>query len=102
MDTPDQSIEQIGLRLRNVRQARRFTQTRLGEKVGVSAEVIQKIEAGKTMQPRCIMELAEALGVNPAWLQVRGTVGKEGIANRAGLDGKRKARHQCGLSEDVT
>ncbi len=69
MENPDRSIEQISQRLRDVRQKRGFSQTRLGEKVGVSAEVIQKIEAGNSMQPRCIMELGEALGVNPAWLQ---------------------------------
>ncbi len=69
MDNPDQSIEQISQRLRDVRQKRGFSQTRLAEKIGVNSELIQKIEAGRSIQPGCIMEIAEVLGINPAWLQ---------------------------------
>ncbi len=69
MENPDRSIEQIGQRLRDARTKMCFSQTGLGKKIGVGAEVIQKIEAGRSIQPRCIMELGEALGVNPAWLQ---------------------------------
>ncbi len=65
----DTSIHHHSPDVQPVRTRACFSQTRLGEKVGVSAEVIQKIEAGNSLQPRCIMELGEALCVNPAWLQ---------------------------------
>jgi hypothetical protein len=31
--------------------------------------VIQKIENGKSLRPRNIMDIAQVLNVNPAWLQ---------------------------------
>ncbi len=69
METPDKSIEQIGLRLRDVRLERGISQVVLGDMSGSNQTVIQKIENGRSIRPRCIMEIAEALGVNPAWLQ---------------------------------
>ncbi len=93
MDNPDRSIEQIGQRLSDARTKMRFSQTRLAEKVGVGAEVIQKIEAGRSIQPRCIMELAEALGVNPAWLQFGEPWAKKILPKGPDWLAKRKAHH---------
>ena len=62
-------IEHIGARLRMVRTERGLTQAELGGLVGINRAALQKIENCKSPQPRNTMELAEALDVNPAWLQ---------------------------------
>ena len=64
-----QAKEGIGIRLREARIERGFTQEQLGELAGTNQAVIQKIENGKTMHPRVVDGLAIALDVNPAWLQ---------------------------------
>jgi transcriptional regulator with XRE-family HTH domain len=46
-----------------------LTQDGLAKEAGTNQAVIQKIENGKSLRPRLIMEIAEALNVNPAWLQ---------------------------------
>jgi transcriptional regulator with XRE-family HTH domain len=65
-------IEYIGRRLRMVRKEKKLTQAKLGELVGNNRAAVQKIENGKSLQPRNTMDLAEALDVNPAWLQFGG------------------------------
>ena len=62
-------IEYIGIRLSAERRSIGLTQKRLGELSGMSKADIQKIEDGKSIQPVKIMEIAEVLDVNPAWLQ---------------------------------
>ena len=62
-------IEHIGARLRMVRKEKGLTQAELGELVGNNRAAVQKIENGYSLQPRNPMDLAEALDVNPAWLQ---------------------------------
>jgi transcriptional regulator with XRE-family HTH domain len=69
MNTVFSGPEHIGLRLRNARRLNGSTQEQLAQKAGTNQAVIQKIENGKSIRPRVIMELAEALKVNPAWLQ---------------------------------
>ena len=69
MDSYISGIENVGSRLCMVRREKNHTQAELGELVGTSQGSIQKIENGKSIRPRMIMELAETLGVNPAWLQ---------------------------------
>ena len=66
MDAHISGIENVGSRLRMVRGEKNHTQAELGELVGTSQGSIQKIENGKSFRPRMIMELAEALDVNPA------------------------------------
>ncbi len=58
----------LGMRLRKRRKEMGWTQTELAERVGTSQAVIQKIENGKSLRPRILEELAEALDVKPAWL----------------------------------
>ena len=41
----------------------------LADKVGTSQAVIQKIENGKSLRPRILEQIADSLGVRPAWLQ---------------------------------
>jgi transcriptional regulator with XRE-family HTH domain len=62
-------IEHIGARLRMVRKEKGLTQDQLAARVGTGQDVIQKIENGCSLRPRCLMEVASALDINPAWLQ---------------------------------
>ena len=62
-------IENVGIRLRMVRREKDLTQTKLGELVGNNRAAVQKIENGKSLRPRNTMDIAEALDINPAWLQ---------------------------------
>lgn len=50
------------------RQQKGWTQEQLARQAGTNQAVIQKIENGKSLRPRKINEIAEVLGVNPAWL----------------------------------
>ena len=59
----------IGKRIRETRLAKGLTQIQLAELAEINQAVIQKIENGKSMQPRNIEYLALILEVNPAWLQ---------------------------------
>lgn len=67
-------MEGLGRRVREARDAKGWTQTqlakvvsRLGFEVGQSA--IGNIEASRTREPKCIPELAQALGVTVSWLR---------------------------------
>jgi len=62
------SASTLGPRLRKRRRELGFTQTELAERVGTSQAVIQKIENGKSLRPRILEEIANALEVKPAWL----------------------------------
>ncbi len=54
--------------MRMRRQQKGWTQEQLARQAGTNQAVIQKIENGKSLRPRKINEIAEVLGVNPAWL----------------------------------
>lgn len=58
----------LASRLKRRRCQLGLTQKELAEKVGVSAPGVQKIEAGKTINPRGIHQLAKALNCEPNWL----------------------------------
>ena len=62
-------ISTLGGRLRKRRRELGWTQMYLAERVGTSQAVIQKIENGKSLRPRILEEIADALSVRPAWLQ---------------------------------
>ena len=67
--TEKEDLTTLGGRLRRRRKDLGWTQVHLAEIVGTSQAVIQKIENGKSLRPRILEEIAEALGVRPAWLQ---------------------------------
>ncbi len=69
METDLSGVEHIGARLRDVRLEEHLTQEQVAELSGTKPVFIQKIENGYSHRPRPIMLLAEALKVNPAWLQ---------------------------------
>lgn len=69
MNKPPIDIPQtLGDRLRYSRIKKKLTQEDLGRLSNTNQAVIQKIENGKTHQPRKITEIAAALEVRPAWL----------------------------------
>lgn len=58
----------LGYRVREKRLELRWTQEDLAMRASTNQAVIQKIENGKSLMPRKIKALANALSVNPAWL----------------------------------
>ena len=61
-------MDTLAERLRRKRTEVGWTQEQLAQKVKSSQAVIQKIENGKSLRPRRIDLIAEALGTTPAWL----------------------------------
>lgn len=68
IDVTRKSLDTLGERLRFRRKEIGWTQEYLAEQVGTSQAVIQKIENGKSLRPRKIDSIAQALNVSPAWL----------------------------------
>ena len=60
---------QIGKRIRDTRLEKGLIQTQLATATGTNQAAIQKVENGKSVQPRNVERLALELKVNPAWLQ---------------------------------
>jgi len=59
----------LGQRLKQTRQSQGHTQCSLATEVKTSQAVIQKIENGHSLRPRCLEVLATTLGVRCGWLQ---------------------------------
>lgn len=60
-------LEAIGLRMREIRQEKQWTQEQLGEKIGVSYSYIGRIERGqKNISLKTLEKVAQALGVSEA------------------------------------
>ena len=62
------SQETLADRLRRARKQKGWSQEFLAQRADTSQAVIQKIENGKSLRPRNIEHIAEALDVRPAWL----------------------------------
>lgn len=57
----------IGERLRQIRRAKRMSQSELGEALGVTYQQIQKYELGHSrMSVSTLLKAAEAFGISPA------------------------------------
>jgi transcriptional regulator with XRE-family HTH domain len=65
---PDQLIENVGLRVAEVRISKGLTQEALAEALGVSLKHIQRLEAGRNLTLRTLVLLANGLDVRPAAL----------------------------------
>jgi transcriptional regulator with XRE-family HTH domain len=63
-----QHQENLAERLRRARKQKGWSQESLAQNADTSQAVIQKIENGKSLRPRNIERIAEALDVRPAWL----------------------------------
>jgi transcriptional regulator with XRE-family HTH domain len=61
--------KELGLRVRELRRTRGWTQTELAERIGVQQSAVAKIERG-AVDPTTtmIVKLAKALGVSPGHL----------------------------------
>ncbi len=57
--------ETLATRLRNARKHRNWSQEDLATRACTTQAVIQKIEFGKSLHPRNIVAIAEALKVKP-------------------------------------
>lgn len=58
----------IGDRVREKREAKRWSQAYLAKRVGVTAQAIQAIEAGRVKKPQNLTAIARELSVNPDYL----------------------------------
>jgi len=61
-------METLGDRLRVYRTKAGLTQDKLGELSGSNQACIQKIENGRSENPRCLRDISKVLGVRPGWL----------------------------------
>lgn len=82
----------LGDRVRAEREVKGWSQdqlaaevTRRGFKIGQSA--IGNIESGRVKEPKCIVQLAAALGVNPVWLREAKGEKAADASTRRGLPG---------------
>ena len=58
------SIENIGLMIRNERLRKGLTQEELGKRIGVGKAQISKIESGKGLTIKTITKVLDALGMS--------------------------------------
>lgn len=70
IDTFKEAEKGLGERLRQTRLSAGLTQQQLADISGSNQAVIQKIENGNSRRPRGLVNIAVALNVNPAWLQM--------------------------------
>lgn len=66
--TDNPHLTTLGIRLRWLRRQRGWTQEHLGRLTDTSQAVVQKIENGKSLSPRCLPRIAEALSTTRGWL----------------------------------
>lgn len=64
----DNEDMKIGERIKQVRKERRLTQVALAKIAKVQQSTIADLERGRTEKTTSLVEIAYALGVNPAWL----------------------------------
>ncbi len=65
---PRPAADTLASRLRTARKHRGWSQQDLATRACTTQAVIQKIENGKSLRPRIIVAIAEALEVEPSWL----------------------------------
>lgn len=62
-------MDSLALRVRTAREKKRFSQSELARRIGVTPQAIQAIEAGLVGRPRYILKLAQALDTTPQFLE---------------------------------
>lgn len=71
-----QTMNSLGHRLREAREAAGLTQSQLAERVGMAGQQsIEAIEVGRSKNPTKIYEIAKACNVTVEWLQGRSDIG---------------------------
>ena len=68
VETLNLHLNSLGERLRFRRRELGLTQDELALLSGTNQAVIQKIENGKSLRPRKLDVIADALNITPAWL----------------------------------
>ncbi len=58
----------IAERVKNKRTELGLTQTELAKRVGITQQSLQKIEDGRTQNPRKLISLSKEIGCDPEWL----------------------------------
>lgn len=61
-------MESLSDRIKQKRTEMNLTQTQLAALANTKQQVIQQVESGMTKHPRCLIDLAQALKCDPAWL----------------------------------
>lgn len=51
--------------IRSLREKKGFSQREFADRIGMSPSGLSRIEKGRNMQPRKIVAISEALGINP-------------------------------------
>lgn len=72
-------------RVRDLRVRLKLNQTGLAQRAGVAQSVVSRAEAGQTISDESIARLADALGVEPAELELNGS-GAESAPPSSNLD----------------
>lgn len=67
------SMETIGQRIKRLREDKGWTQRDLGARANCSAGAIGNVEAGTRERPRNLLDIANALGVDPYYLETGNT-----------------------------
>ncbi|WP_422096315.1 helix-turn-helix domain-containing protein [Variovorax sp.] len=62
-------MESIGSRIKAARTELRWSQLRLADEAGVTQSAIGNLEAGWRQRPKELLAIAQALGVQPGWLE---------------------------------
>jgi transcriptional regulator with XRE-family HTH domain len=88
----DRYARRIGSQIREIREARRWTQRDLAGRLEVHAREISRWESGAQLPPfRLLLQLAETLGVEPGDLLGRGSDTRGGLGSRL-----QAAHRRCG------
>lgn len=99
------ATETIGDRLRAKRRERDWSQAELARRSGVSQGTIGNIESGTRSSPRKLLAIAEALSVDPYWLETGRTARetfKEGVESlqKAVSGGAKQLRSMISSGEE--
>ena len=62
-------MSDLSTRLKTLLDEKRLSMNAFAKQVGVSQPAIAKIANGETLNPKNILEIANALGVNAHWLK---------------------------------
>ena len=62
-------MSNLSTRFKTLLDEKRLSMNAFAKQVGVSQPAIAKIASGETLNPKNILEIATALGVNPHWLK---------------------------------
>src|ERR1051326_5999040 len=90
----------VGLKIKRLRQSKEWSQTDLGDKVGLSQVYISKIERGDAdPDTELMVKFSEAFDVQIA--ELFGDIPRTGAVQSAGTAGRGEGRHRVRLNESI-